>query len=186
MPLGYRNERPRAENFPPALISARAALQANATAMEKVIAALEARGGANVTTQSVSLSSSYDDQGRPNGFVAGNVASAETSLSGAGALIDAAVSAGANTISGPSLSRSDADALYRRALERAVADARERAALLARAAGRSLGGVTAIVETGASETPLYAKAEAARDASTPVVSGTQEMVATVGVTYALR
>jgi uncharacterized protein YggE len=165
--------------------TARAALQANATAMEKVIDALEARGGTNVTTQSVSLSSSYDEQGRPNGFVAGNVASAETSLAGAGALIDAAVAAGANTISGPSLSRSDADALYRRALERAVADAKERAAILARAAGRTLGEVTAIVEAGASDAPIFAKAEAARDASTPVVSGTQETVATVSVTYTL-
>jgi uncharacterized protein YggE len=165
--------------------TARAALQANAAAMGKVIDALEARGGTNVTTQSVSLSSSYDEQGRPNGFVAGNVASAETSLAGAGALIDAAVAAGANTISGPSLSRSDADALYRRALERAVADAKERAAILARAAGRTLGDVTAIVESGASDAPIFAKAEAARDAMTPVVSGPQETVATISVTYEL-
>ena len=104
--------------------TARAALQANATAMEKVLAALEARGGKDVTTQTVSLSTSVDDQGQPNGFVASNVASAETTLAGAGALIDAAVAAGANTVYGPSLSRSDADALYDQALEKAVADAR--------------------------------------------------------------
>lgn len=166
--------------------TARAALQANAAAMEKVIDALRARGGSDVTTQTVSLSTAYDEQGRPNGFVAANVASAETSLSGAGALIDAAVAAGANTIYGPSLSRSDADALYRQALEKAVADARDRAALLARAAGRELGRVTAMVESGVADSPVYAKAEAARDASTPVVSGPQETTATVNVTYELR
>jgi len=167
--------------------TARAALQANAAAMEKVIDALKARGGTDVTTQTVSLSTAFDEQGGPNGFVASNVASAETSLSGAGALIDAAVAAGANTIYGPSLSRSDADALYDQALEKAVADAKERAALLAKAAGRALGRVTALVESGASETPMFAaKREAAADAGTPVVSGGQETSASVSVTYELR
>ena len=167
--------------------TARAALQANAAAMEKVIDALKARGGTDVTTQTVSLSTAFDEQGGPNGFVASNVASAETSLAGAGALIDAAVAAGANTIYGPSLSRSDADALYDQALEKAVADAKERAALLAKAAGRELGRVTALVESGASETPMFAaKREAAADAGTPVVSGGQETSASVSVTYELR
>jgi len=167
--------------------TARAALQANAAAMEKVIDALKARGGTDVTTQTVSLSTAFDEQGGPNGFVASNVASAETSLSGAGALIDAAVAAGANTIYGPSLSRSDADALYDQALEKAVADAKERAALLAKAAGRELGRVTALVESGASETPMFAaKREAAADAGTPVVSGGQETSASFSVTYELR
>ena len=165
--------------------TARGALQANAAAMEKVLGALEARGAKNVTTQTVSLSSASDEQGRPNGFVATNVASAETTLAAAGTLIDAAVAAGANTVYGPSLSRSDADALYRQALAKAVTDAKDRAALLAKAAGRTLGRVTAIVESGASDSPIFAKAEAARDASTPVVSGEQETIATVSVTYEL-
>ena len=43
-----------------------------------------ARGGKDVTTQTVSLSTSVDDKGQPNGFVASNVASAETTLAGAG------------------------------------------------------------------------------------------------------
>ena len=167
--------------------TARAALQANATAMQKVIDALEARGGKDITTQTVSLSTAFDEQGRPNGFVASNVASAETTLAGAGALIDAAVAAGANTIYGPSLSRSDADALYDQALEKAVSDAKDRAGLLARAAGRDLGRVTAIVEGGADVAiPFAAKREAAADSSTPVVSGPQETSASVSVTYELR
>ena len=166
--------------------TARGALQANATAMEKVLDALRARGAEDVTTQTVSLSTAFDEQGRPNGFVASNVASAETSLAGAGALIDAAVAAGANQVYGPSLSRSDADELYRGALAKAVDDARQRAAILAKAAGRELGGVTTMVESGASDSPVFAKAEAARDASTPIVSGSQETAAMVSVTYELR
>lgn len=164
---------------------ARAALEANAAAMEKVLAALRARGGRDMTTQTVSLTTAFDEQGRANGFVASNVASAETTLANAGALIDAAVAAGANTIYGPSLSSSDAEALYRDALAKAVADARERAAILAKAAGRELGRVTAVSEAGSMPIPL-AKEAAAPDASTPVVSGPQDTTASVSVTYELR
>lgn len=164
--------------------TARAALQANATAMERVLKALRSGGGTDVTTETVSLSTSFDDQGSPNGFVASNIASATVAFDKAGSLIDAAVAAGANTISGPSASRSDADALYREALAKAVADAAERAAVLARAAGRELGRVTAIAESGAAPVPFAAKAAA--DASTPVVSGPQQTAASVTVAYALR
>jgi hypothetical protein len=165
--------------------TAKGALSANGAAMQKVIDALRANGGKNVTTQTVSLSTAFDQNGQPNGFVASNVASAETTLDGAGALIDAAVAAGANTIYGPSLSRSDADELYRQALAKAVDDAKERASVLAKAAGRSLGGVTAIVESGSAPIPFAAKASAAQD-STPVVSGPQETEASVSVTYELQ
>ena len=164
--------------------TARGALQANAAAMERVIDALRAGGGTDVTTQSVSLSTSFDDQGRPNGFVASNVASATVAFDKAGSLIDAAVAAGANTIYGPTPSRSDADALYRQALAKAVGDAAQRAAVLAKAAGRELGRVTTISESGAAPVPVFAKAAA--DASTPVVSGPQETTASVSVTYQLR
>lgn len=166
--------------------TAKAALAANGAAMQKVIAALRANGGKDVTTQTVSLSTAFDQNGQPNGFVASNVASAETSLDGAGALIDAAVAAGANTVYGPSLSRSDADALYRKALAEAVDDAKVRAEILAKASGRALGRVTAIAESGsAPPVPYAAKASAAQD-STPVVSGPEETTASVSVTYELR
>jgi len=164
--------------------TARAALQANATAMADVLSALRSAGGTDVTTQSVSLSTSFDDKGSPNGFVASNIASATVAFTKAGALIDAAVAAGANTVYGPSPSRSDADTLYREALAKAVADAGGRAAVLAKAAGRELGHVTAISESGAAPVPVFAKAAA--DASTPVESGPQETTASVSVTYELR
>ena len=109
--------------------TAKAALAANGAAMQKVLAALRGNGGKDVTTQTVSLSTAFDQNGQPNGFVASNVASAETTLGGAGALIDAAVAAGANTVFGPSLSRSDADELYRQALAKAVDDAEQRASV---------------------------------------------------------
>jgi uncharacterized protein YggE len=164
--------------------TARAALQANATAMERVLQALRAGGGTDVTTQTVSLSTSFDNQGTPNGFVASNIASATVAFDKAGSLIDAAVAAGANTVYGPSPSRSDADALYRQALAKAVADAGERAAVLAKAAGRELGRVTTISESGSGPVPVFDKAAVA--APTPVESGPQETTASVSVTYELR
>ena len=165
--------------------TAKAALAANGTAMQKVIAALRAHDGKDVTTQTVSLSTAFDQNGQPNGFVASNIATAETTLDNAGALIDAAVAAGANTVYGPSLSRSDTDALYRQALAEAVEDANARAQILAKAAGRSLGRVTTVAESGSAPVPFAAKASAAQD-STPVVSGPQETSASVSVTYELR
>jgi uncharacterized protein YggE len=166
--------------------TAAGALRANAAAMEAVLRALHAGGGSDVTTQSVSLSTSFDHQGRPDGFVASNVATATVGFTRAGALIDAAVAAGATTVYGPSPSRSDADALYRDALAKAVEDARGRAAAVARAAGRELGRIVSVSESGADATPLFAKAEAARDTATPIESGPQETTASVSVTYELR
>ena len=166
--------------------TASAAMRANAVAMEAVLGALRAGGGTDVTTETVSLSTSLDPQGRPNGFVAANVASAAIGFARAGALIDAAVAAGATSVNGPSPSRSDADVLYRQALAKAVDDAAGRATVLARASGRDLGRVIAISESGATPGPLFAKAEAARDASTPIESGPQETTASVTVTYELR
>lgn len=166
--------------------TAKGALAANAAEMAKVIAAVRAAGGKNVTTQYVSLSPRTDPQGKPNGFVATNSVAATTSLDKAGALIDAAVDAGANTVYGPTLTNSGARALYKQALKAAVADAREHAEALAAAAGRKVGRVVAISEGGGNATPIaYAKAGAA-DSATPIVAGEQEVTAAVSVTFELR
>jgi uncharacterized protein YggE len=165
--------------------TAQEALNANATAMRKVIDAMRRAGGTDVTTQVVSLSPATDPEGRANGFVATNVASAKVDLDGAGALIDAAVAAGANTVWGPTLSSSEAAKLYRQALQRAVTDARDRAGVLAGAAGRQLGEITTMAEGGGTiAIPLAEKAAA--DGGTPVVSGPQDTTATVTVTFELR
>jgi uncharacterized protein YggE len=165
--------------------TAQAALTANARDMREVIAAVRAAGGTDVTTQTVSLSPRTTPEGKPDGFVATNVVTATTALGNAGKLIDAAVTAGANTVFGPTLSSSDAEKLYREALAKAVGDAKERAEVLATAAGRQVGRVTAMSEGGGDAVPLMEKAAAA-DAGVPVVSGPQETTATVSVTYELR
>lgn len=167
--------------------TAKAALAANAAEMRKVIAAVKAAGGTDVTTQSVSLSPRYDEKNEVQGFVAVNSISATIrDLGKAGALIDAAATAGANQIYGPSLSRGDQAELYRQALKAAVANASANARVLAAAANLSLGRVTAIVEGGGAPQPLpYAADKAMALGSTPFEPGTQQTTATVSVTFSV-
>jgi hypothetical protein len=165
--------------------TAKAALAANAREMRQVIDAVKAAGGRRVGTQSVSLGQVLGENGEPSGFAASNVVTTEVDVERAGALIDAAVGAGANQVNGPTMSVADRGKLYRQALSAAVADARLSAETLASASGRSLGKVTSVVESGgATPVPMFEKA-AASDAGTPIEAGTQETTATVTVTFAL-
>jgi len=176
--------------------TARAALAANASEMRKLLDALRAAGATDLQTQHVNLSPRYvegpvDAGGGgkvgANGYTAHNsVAATVKQLARAGAVIDAAVAAGANHVSGPNLTRADTSDVYREALEAAVDDARESAEALADAADLTLGRVTAVVEGSDSPSPLAMAARAADEAadSTPIEAGEQEISATVTVTFA--
>jgi uncharacterized protein YggE len=165
--------------------TAKAALNGNAAEMRKVIAAIKAGGAIDVQTQSVSLQPQYAEGGGVQGYVAQNTVSATIrDLAKAGAVIDAAVEAGANQIYGPSLSRGDQTELYRQALRAAVADARTRAQALAAAANLTLGRVTQVVEGGSAPSPVFSTAKAVDEGGTPIEAGTQEIVASVQVTFA--
>ena len=166
--------------------TAQAAVAANAHAMRRNINALRQAGGRELATQWVSVYPYTDQNGQVDGYSASNSVSAVGDVGDAPALIDAAAEAGANQISGPALSSSNAEALYRQALGKAVDEARLRAEVLAKAAGRSLGSISAIVESGADQpVPLYDRAQAL-DSGTPIVPGQQETSATVSVTFSLR
>ncbi len=167
--------------------TAQAAVAANADAMRTVINALRQAGGREIATQWVSVYPyTRAEDGTVEGYSASNRVSAVADVNDAAGLIDAAAEAGANQISGPGLSSSNADALYRQALADAIGDARARAEVLAKAAGRALGAITTIVEGGAQPVPLYAERAAADAANTPIVPGEQETTATVSVTFSLR
>jgi uncharacterized protein len=166
--------------------TAKAAVAANADAMRKIINALRQARGREIATQWVSVYPVTNDTGAVDGYSASNSVSATADVGDAAALIDAAAEAGANQISGPGLSSSSAEALYRQALGKAVAEARARAEVLAKAAGRSLGQIEAISESTAAM-PYYAeRMQAADAASTPIVPGEQETTASITVTFALR
>ena len=165
--------------------TARAALAANAAEMRRLIDALRRSGARDVATQYVSVSPRYRESAMEiAGYTATNTVSVTIGVDRAGALLDAGTAAGANQVYGPSLSRSDAEKLYRDALRAAVDDARERAAVLADAAGASVGRVLSLVEGGA-DAPVFEAAKAVADSSTPIEAGSQETTAVVSVTFAL-
>ena len=165
--------------------TASAALTQNSNDATAMIAALKAVGvsSANLQTSQVSLMPQSSQDGTTIvGYVASNSVTVRTPLAGAGKVVDAAVGAGANGVSGPSLDVADQDALYRDALHKAVDDAKLKAQSLADAAGLSLGGALTVSEGGsASPLPISDKMSAA---GTPIEAGTQEIQASVTVTYA--
>jgi uncharacterized protein YggE len=166
--------------------TATAALAQNSTEATAVIAALKAAGisAANLQTSQVSLMPQSSQDGTTIvGYVASNSVTVRTALGGAGKIVDAAVGAGANGVSGPSLDVADQTSLYRDALRKAVDDAKLKAQALADAAGVSLGAVQSITE-GGSPTPIPMTDKMASAAGTPVEAGTQQIQASATVTYA--
>ena len=164
--------------------TASAALNANAAEIRRVIDALRSAGvaAADLQTQQVSLSPRTNETGEIVGYTAVNTVSARIrDIDRAGAVIDAAVNAGANQVGGPQLIRADQNAQYRSALRAAIADARAKAQALAEASNVTLGPIVAVAEAGSGPAPLPATERAAAD--TPVMPGTQEVQAIVTVTF---
>lgn len=170
--------------------TAREALTANSTRMRRLIEALKAAGvdERDIKTQNVSVGPDYREDGKSGGFSAQNSVSVRIrELDRAGAVLEAASQAGANNVYGPSLTRSDRESLEAKALEAAVKNARKRAETLADAAEVRLGRVTAIVESagvGGFE-PYAARAEDS-GGEVPIEKGTEEIQATVTVTFAIE
>ena len=168
--------------------TAAAALTRNGNDTKAVIAAVEAAGvaQADIQTEQVSLDPVQSNDGTSIvGYTASDTIDVtKLAIAKAGAVVDAAVGAGATDVSGPSLTLSSQDALYNQALKNAVAQAKTKAQALADAAGLNLGGVVTIVE-GGGVTPLPFAVGAASSPNTPIQPGTQDVQATVTVTYAL-
>ena len=169
--------------------TAREALSASSRALRRVLAALRVAGvaGRDVQTTSVSVSPSYSRTDTVVGYWASNsVGVTLHDLRKVGAVLDAMSAAGATDIEGPTWARSDRAGLEARALREAVADARAKAEVLAAASGVQLGRVTAITESRPQpETEYMRSALLAKDASVPLRAGTEEIEATVTVTFAV-
>jgi uncharacterized protein YggE len=109
--------------------NAKDALRQNAERLSRVIDALRKAGVAkdDLRTSNVSLWPQREsDSMSVTGYQAQNTVSAELDIAKAGDAIDAAVAAGANVVSGPSMSVSERDELYRKALKNAVEAASRR------------------------------------------------------------
>jgi uncharacterized protein YggE len=165
--------------------TAAAAVQANTAAAAAVVAALKRAGiaAADLQTAQVSLDPRTSDDGATvTGYGASTTVTAQLrDLGRAGAIVDAAVAAGADSFSGPALSTGDTTTLYAQALKAAIADARAKAQVVADAAKLSLGRITSVDESSSSPQPLAAGS--AKD-SIAIEPGTQQVTATVTVAFA--
>jgi len=90
-------------------------------------------------------------------------------LSRASEVLDAAIGAGANAVSGISFTIENPAPLRAKAREAAVADARARAEALARASGVSVGPVVSISEGGSGPVPRPMVARMAMDSAAPPI-----------------
>ena len=99
--------------------------------------------------------------------------------------MDAAVGAGANNVDGPTLDAAQKSALYNKALDSALGDAKQKAQAIAGAAGLTLGTVLKVHEGGQSTPVVYAEAALAAGprVAPPIEAGTQKIQASVTVTY---
>jgi len=170
---------------------------AAAAAMQSVLGALTGGGveRRDLRTTLVGLDAvrDYSSESGPRvtGYQLTNAVEATIrSIETVGALIDAALAAGATSMDGLSFQLADPTAALDEARRRAVADARARATTLAAEAGVTLGAVVDIVEGGALPPgPPRPMAElrmkAAADVATPVEAGTSELEIGVTVGFAI-
>ena len=161
---------------------------ANAQA-QRIIDALKGAGVSSddIQTSSVSLWPQTSSDGQTiTGYQASNSVTVTAPIGNSGDLVDAAAGAGANNIYGPNLSVGDQSSYYAQALKLAVEDAKTQAQAIADAAGLNLGGITHISNNGSTPGPIMYEGYAmdAAKAATPIEAGTQQISATVTVTYA--
>lgn len=179
------------------------AMTRNAADMAKVFAALKKAGIADkdVQTSTISLNPVYGQpvvgpngqmvqEARIIGYQANNQVSVkQRDLKGFGKVLDALVAAGANNVNGPSFQMDDPDAAMDEARLAAMAKARARANLYAKAAGLRVARIVSISEGGGYHPQMpvmYAKAEMAADAApTPIAAGQVEAAVTVSVQFEL-
>ena len=171
------------------------AMAANAKAMSATIAALKRAGVADrdIQTQSVNLQPQYryGDNQPPvlTGYQANNRVSVRIrDMGGAGGIIDALVASGANQIDGPTLSVEHPEAALDEARAKALATARTRADLYAKAAGLTVRRIVRISESEESRQPPrpMMMMAAKRMDSTPVEVGEQELAVNLSVVFELN
>ena len=179
--------------------TAREASDANNGAMGKLIAALKGFGidGKDMQTSRLSLQPQYSTpaSNRPGqasivGYRASNrVAIRLKDVAKVAGVIDTLVSAGANDIGNINFTVSNASKLLDDARDQAVADARRKAEIYAKAAGVTLGAPLSISEEGAPQPVFRAKMAvpaAMAGAPTPVAQGEDTLSVSVAMTWAIK
>jgi len=179
--------------------TAREASEANNAAMGKVLAALKSSGIDDKDYQTARLSLQPQYANRPGysgsaptaivGYRASNRVTIKLrDVAKVASVIDSLVAAGANDIGNINFSVSQASKLLDEARDKAVADARRKAEIYARAAGVTLGAPLSIVEGGAPPVPVFRAKMAAPMAAAPVpiAQGEETLSVSVSVTWAIK
>lgn len=172
--------------------TAHEASNTNAKQMTKVLTAIKGTGVADrdVQTSRLSLQPQYDPNkngtARLLGFQVTNQVTIKIRDTGKmPVILDTAIAAGANEMSGIEFVVSEQSKLLDQARDDAIADARRKAELYAKAAGAKLGKVMAISEEGSSPPPRPVM-QAMRAGAVPVAPGEQMLRASVTVSYELN
>lgn len=172
--------------------TAREASNLNAKQMTAVMNAIKSNGIAerDIQTSRLSLQPQYDPTksgtARLLGFQVTNQLTVKIhDIDRLPALLDHAIAAGANEMSGIEFEVSERSKLLDQARDEAVADAHRKAALYAQAAGAKLGHVVSITEEGASPPPRPFATMRAGAGAVPVAPGEQTLRAVVTVSYEL-
>jgi len=173
--------------------TAREASEANNATMTKVMAALKAANieARDIQTSRLSLQPQLANRAGPP-TIAGYRASNRVTLrinnvSKVADVIDTLVGAGANDIGNVAFEVSQASRLLDDAREKAVADARRKAEIYAKAAGVTLGAPLSISEGGAPQ-PVFRSKSAAPMAitSTSIAPGEEMLSVSANVTWAIK
>jgi uncharacterized protein len=171
--------------------TARAASDANTKDMTAVLAAITESGVAaqDVQTSWLSLQPQYDPNksgaARLIGFQVNNQVTVKIrDIGKLPAVLDRAIAAGANEMSGIEFVVSDQAKLLDKARADAIADAYRKAELYANAAGMKVGRVMAIAEEGSVPLPRVFQPMRA-GAAVPIAPGEQSLRAVVTVSYEL-
>ena len=174
------------------------AVDDNNTQTQKVIDSLTKSGVAaeDIRTSNFSIwpNQRYDETGQPIGTnyaVDNTVYVTIRDLAKMGELLDAAISAGANTIYSVSFDLSDKSEDMKKARDLAVKNAQDQAAELAAAAGMELGEIQSIsyYDSGAAPYMEYGKGGGGGEGpamAVPISPGTLQLSASVGVTYFIK
>lgn len=175
-----------------------AAMSDNARRTAATIAAIRKAGVAerDIQTTSISLSPQYRYAENQPPVITGYQASSRVSvrfrdIKAAGPILDSLVAAGANQIDGPTLSIDKPEPLLDQARKKAIAAARERAALYAGAAGLNVKRIIAISE-GSLEgptprpMPMMMMARGKESADSSIEAGEQKLAISVSVTFELE
>ena len=174
--------------------TAEAALEDNNTQMAAVISATLEAGieEADIQTQGFNLRPVYEspdngDSPELTGYQASNIVQITVrDLTLLGGLLDAAVSAGSNTIEGIQFEVSNMAELETAAREAAITDAEQKATQMTEQAGAALGQVHTIIEIGGASPLPGAVQNEVLESTVPIQPGTQFIEVTVQVTWEIQ